>query len=369
MKSYYELLGASANDDAEALKKAFRKAVKVHHPDLHPDDPDALERFREIIAANTLLRDTKHRATYDWFLQLERESFQLMLKRRRLPLKRMHTIAVIAALSALIGGYGLWATVPTSGNVGIDRGQLAAATSVAPAVTQRPASLPPLTTSSSAQNALDTFPARAPSRQLTIDAVRLRQTDALLTISAEEVGSDTAVVVGGLAPGSTLSAGVPAGPNMWRLSSEDLGNVVLAPPRGFVGAMDLTLELRLADQTAVDRKSLQLEWSANETLAPPKSQQFGAAEIALMVQKGAALIRIGNVGGARMLLQHAAEAGDPAAALALAETYDPLVLRRLDVKGGITSDIALANIWYEKAKDLGSIVASERLKALAGLAK
>jgi TPR repeat protein len=104
-------------------------------------------------------------------------------------------------------------------------------------------------------------------------------------------------------------------------------------------------------------------------LNTPKSQRFGAAEIALMIEKGAALIGIGNVAGARMVLQHAAKAGDPAAAFALAETYDPLVLQRLDVKGGITSDIALANIWYARAKDLGSIMASERLKRLAGLAK
>jgi hypothetical protein len=231
------------------------------------------------------------------------------------------------------------------------------------------ASLPPVATSSGAQNSLDTLPARATSWQLTIDAIRLRQGDALLTISAGDVGSDAAVVVGGLAPGSTLSAGVPAGPNMWRLATKDLGDVVLAPPLGFVGAMDLRLELRLGDQTAVDRKAVQLEWSARDTLATPKSQRFGAAEIALMIEKGAALIGIGNVAGARMVLQHAAKAGDPAAAFALAETYDPLVLQRLDVKGGITSDIALANIWYARAKDLGSIMASERLKRLAGLAK
>ena len=34
MKSLYELLGANAGDDAEALEKAFRKAVKTHHPDV-----------------------------------------------------------------------------------------------------------------------------------------------------------------------------------------------------------------------------------------------------------------------------------------------------------------------------------------------
>jgi curved DNA-binding protein CbpA/Tfp pilus assembly protein PilF len=140
MKSLYELLGASANADAEALKKAFRKAVKTHHPDLHPDDPDAVERFREIIAANALLRDAKQRATYDWLLQRERECFQLMLKRQplrsklagqRLRSKRIRTIAVIAAVSVLIGGYGLWSTMPTTGNVGINNDAVAAAAGAA----------------------------------------------------------------------------------------------------------------------------------------------------------------------------------------------------------------------------------------------
>jgi hypothetical protein len=34
MKSLYEL--PSVDDDAEALKKVFRKAVNAQHPDLHP---------------------------------------------------------------------------------------------------------------------------------------------------------------------------------------------------------------------------------------------------------------------------------------------------------------------------------------------
>jgi tetratricopeptide (TPR) repeat protein len=140
MKSLYELLGASADADAEALKKAFRKAVKTHHPDLHPDDPDAVERFREIIAANALLRDAKQRATYDWLLQRERERFQLTLRRQslraklacqRLRSKRIRTIAVIAAVSVLIGGYGLWAIMPTTSNVRINNDELAAAAGAA----------------------------------------------------------------------------------------------------------------------------------------------------------------------------------------------------------------------------------------------
>src|SRR5262249_8683012 len=79
---------------------------------------------------------------------------------------------------------------------------------------------------------------------------------ARLSVSAADVGADAAVVIGGLAPGSTLSVGTRAGPTTWRLSTQELGEAAITPPRGFVGAMELTLELRLVDNTLADRKSL-----------------------------------------------------------------------------------------------------------------
>jgi hypothetical protein len=95
--------------------------------------------------------------------------------------------------------------------------------------------------------------------------------------------------------------------------------------------------------------------------AAPQPKRPDAAEIALMMKNGAAFMANGNIVAARMMFQPAAEAGEPVAAFALAETYDPLVLKKLGAKGGITSDVALAQSWYEKAKDLGSTVAPERL--------
>jgi TPR repeat protein len=217
---------------------------------------------------------------------------------------------------------------------------------------------------------------RAASRQLTVEAVQPVPADepARLTISAAEAGTNAAVVIGGLASGSALSSGMRAGPNTWRLTVEELGGAAITPPRGFVGAMDLTLELHLADDTVVDRKDLHLEWSGKSVpgpavLGPAKSQprRLAAAEIALMMKNGAEFMANGNVGAARMIFQPAAESGDPVAAFALAETYDPLVLRKLNVTGGITADVSLAQSWYEKAKNLGSPTAPERLERLARL--
>jgi hypothetical protein len=225
---------------------------------------------------------------------------------------------------------------------------------------------PPL----SGKDSRDPLSVRTVPRLLTVNAVRSQQVDepAPLAIAATDAGANVAVVIGGLAPGSALSAGAPAGPSAWRLATEDFNKAAVTPPRGFVGVMELTVELRLADNTVVDRRSLQLEWSGQTVFKPSKpvtpQGADNAAEIALMMRNGTQLMGNGDIAAARMMFQRAAEAGEAAAAFALAETYDPLVLRKLGARGGITSDIALAQIWYEKARDLGSTAAPERLERL-----
>jgi tetratricopeptide (TPR) repeat protein len=61
----YELLEALPEDDADGLRKAFRKAAKAHHPDNNPDDPNAAQRFRRVVRAHAILSDDEQRATYD----------------------------------------------------------------------------------------------------------------------------------------------------------------------------------------------------------------------------------------------------------------------------------------------------------------
>jgi TPR repeat protein len=232
-----------------------------------------------------------------------------------------------------------------------------------------PAAAKAIVPQSDEQKSRDTAPTASP--RLTVGAVRAQQADEAtrLTVSAADAGAGAAVVISGLAPGSTLSAGTQVGPDTWRLSVEELTRAAITPPSGFVGAVDLTLELRLADNTVADRRSLRLEWSGDGAPAPAKSQprRLATSEIALMVKNGIEYMANGNIGAARMMLQPAAEAGDPVAAFALAETFDPLVLRKLNTKGGITANVGLAHTWYQKAKDLGSDVARERLERLARL--
>jgi TPR repeat protein len=80
---------------------------------------------------------------------------------------------------------------------------------------------------------------------------------------------------------------------------------------------------------------------------------------------GAELMTYGEVTKARVMFQRVAEAGDGAGAFALAETYDPIVLEGLRPREGIMPDLALAHTWYERARDLGSPNARDRISRLA----
>jgi DnaJ-class molecular chaperone len=65
MKNPYEVLGVQKTDSANAIRAAYRKLAKTHHPDLNPDKPAALERFKEISVAYDLLSDAEKRARFD----------------------------------------------------------------------------------------------------------------------------------------------------------------------------------------------------------------------------------------------------------------------------------------------------------------
>jgi TPR repeat protein len=65
-------------------------------------------------------------------------------------------------------------------------------------------------------------------------------------------------------------------------------------------------------------------------------------------------------------LRRADRLGDPRAALEFGGTYDPLVLKQINVYTiNLHADVVQARKWYERAADLGSTDAVQRLKALA----
>ena len=66
-KDYYATLDISTDADEQAIKTAFRKLARVHHPDVAVEKIGATERFKEINEAYTVLSDPDKRRTYDLF--------------------------------------------------------------------------------------------------------------------------------------------------------------------------------------------------------------------------------------------------------------------------------------------------------------
>jgi hypothetical protein len=87
-------------------------------------------------------------------------------------------------------------------------------------------------------------------------------------------------------------------------------------------------------------------------------------EIASSLRRADDLIASGDLAAARLVLRRAANAGDARAAMTLAGTFDPLILEKLGVHGFVP-DVAMARVWYEKAKKFGSAEAPQRLELLA----
>jgi hypothetical protein len=206
------------------------------------------------------------------------------------------------------------------------------------------------------------------------------------------------VVITGLMPEMELSMGAASGPATWRLAATDLENVWIGPPNGFTGSIDFIAELRLADDTVLDRQAVHLEWSPQIATALAQKQhdrgqkraepafalasaqnplnreqissspalsttQLDQEAFAVLLKRAKQLFASGDLAAARLVLQRAAEANNAEAALALGATYDPFVFRQLKVYG-FAPDAAMARSWYEKAAELGSSAAPRRLDML-----
>jgi hypothetical protein len=241
-----------------------------------------------------------------------------------------------------------------------------------------------------------------------------------LGIQLSEQAPGAFILMRGLASGTRLNAGTPVGEGSWRIPTRELSGAAVLPPMNFAGPMEISIDLRLPDDTVADSNVVRLEWvvaTANvnpadapsivqptpapppqpvatvpvapppQAVAPPPVaavpppvaavpppapapavRALDSEEMAAMLKRGESFIATGDIAAARLLLRRVAEAGNARAALALGATYDPAVLKQIGILGA-AADVKQARTWYEKAAALGSPEAPKRLEQLAQQAR
>ena len=95
----------------------------------------------------------------------------------------------------------------------------------------------------------------------------------------------------------------------------------------------------------------------------PALAPLSDADLRRLGDKAAQALRDGDIFGARLILERVIEGGDANALMALAETYDPRGLARMNAKG-VKPDPARARSLYEQALAKGVAAAQARLDVL-----
>jgi TPR repeat protein len=187
--------------------------------------------------------------------------------------------------------------------------------------------------------------------------------------SRDPVPPQAMLLVRGLSSAVQLSEGRMFGPGVWVVPLPSVSRLTVQAPAE-ISRSDLTLTLVTPDGKPLAEARITLY------IAPPTFRDEPVAAVPLNVpneaEKDAALkllskgdesIKAGNVAMAQKFYERAADRGLPEAAMALAGTYDPAELARMNAIG-VEPNPALARKWYEKARALGALDADARLRRL-----
>jgi hypothetical protein len=142
-------------------------------------------------------------------------------------------------------------------------------------------------------------------------------------------------------------------PNVQAPGVRSMTTVAMAPSRD---------EISTAYQSALQTRAPAA--AAPATAPAPTAGRLDPDELATLMTRAKGLLAAGDVPSARLLLERAADAREPTAALLLAQTYDPAVLGTRDARN-IVPDPALARTWYQRAVEFGSAEAQGRLQPSA----
>ena len=97
-----------------------------------------------------------------------------------------------------------------------------------------------------------------------------------------------------------------------------------------------------------EARSRPSESAALPALAVPVPPPSSPSETRALVERATRLIKLGDISGARLVLERGMMRGDRRAIFLLAQTYDPRVLRSWNVQG-LRPDPDRANVLYDKA--------------------
>jgi hypothetical protein len=204
----------------------------------------------------------------------------------------------------------------------------------------------------------------------------------------------------GLPDMSALSDGHAIAPGAWAVALSALPNLKINIPASVIGRSEIAVLLVSLDgdvlaeaKTALDVRPARQAERAPEprdstplpgasmlravippdavpgpgaSSVPPRAQPTppDRERAERMLKRGEEMLAEGNVSGARLLYERAAEAGLAQGAMALAATYDAAELAKLHVRG-IQADAKEARRWYERARQLGDADADQRLRRLS----
>ena len=158
----------------------------------------------------------------------------------------------------------------------------------------------------------------------------------------------------GVQPSATL----PSQPQATATGGQVPAAVAAVPSRA-----EISTAMKTARQFQADIRQPTPVAAAPAVAPPPPAphiEKIDPDTLAGMMSRAKSLMAIGDITSARLLLQRAAEAHDADAAFMLGQTYDPAVLGSQDIRS-ITPDPAIARHWYQKAAQLGSADAQQRL--------
>jgi hypothetical protein len=188
----------------------------------------------------------------------------------------------------------------------------------------------------------------------------------------------------GLPAAASLSEGYAIAAGVWAVPLSALPVLQINVPVGVTGRSDLTISLVSLDGPPLAEAQVLL--SIAEAAAPQSDMLMATPDLQVapapptrpnsspipalapeervraerLITRGEHELNAGNIALARSFFLRAAEASSAQGALLLATTYDARELVRMHVQG-VLPDLAAARKWYERARELGSPEASERL--------